>query len=52
MCMLPGRPVVENRVGLGAMAMGAVLEIALGIDILRVERERNKVGSHKYRDSS
>lgn len=39
-CILPGRLVVENRVGLGAMAMGAVLEIALGIDILKVEGKK------------
>lgn len=38
--MLPGRPFVEKRVGLGAMAMGAVREMALGIDILKVEREK------------
>lgn len=38
--ILPGRPVVENRVGLGAMAMGAVLEMALGIDILKVEGKK------------
>lgn len=39
-CMLPGRLAVENRVGLGAMAMGAVLEMALGIDILKVEGKK------------
>lgn len=38
--MLPGRLLVENRVGLGAMAMGAVLEMALGIDILKVEGKK------------
>lgn len=31
---------VEKRAGLGAMAMGAVLEMALGIDILKVRREK------------
>lgn len=40
MCMLPGRLDVEKRVGLGAMAMGAVLEMALGIDMLKVEGKK------------
>lgn len=45
--MLPCR--LEKRGGLGAMAMGAVLGMALGIDMLKVKR-RNQTSSQSSHD--